>query len=354
MAAKVKIVLGIVSAIAALAALAGAALWAWMRQPLYTPGMVRAGQNLRAPLDPPAPGTATADMWNVEADIQLHHFSAGQGRRALVVHGGPGYPFSRPLAGLAPLTDRYEFVYYDQRGCGRSTRPFDRFTSPNTWENMRQLDRALGLGAQIADIERIRRLLGEEKLILVGHSFGGFLASLYAAEFPERVEALVLVSPAEVLVMPPPSGGLFAAVRQRLPADRQAEYDACIKRYLDFGGLFAKSEAELQALNAEFGRYYAQVIPASAVEQGEPGGWMVQAMYVSMGQQHDYRAALKAVAAPVLVLHGANDLQSEAASRAYAEAFPNAQFHVIAGAAHFAFEEQPDEFAKVVAGFLEK
>jgi proline iminopeptidase len=353
MSTKLNIILGVTAALVVLAALAGTALWAWMRQPLYTPGMVRAGQNLRAPLDPPAQSGAP-DAWNVEADIQLHHFSAGQGRKALVLHGGPGYPFTQPLAGLAPLTDRYEFVYYDQRGSGRSTRPLDRFASQNTWENMQQLDHTLGLGAQIADIERIRRLLGEEKLIVVGHSFGAFLASLYAAEFPERVEALVLVSPAEVLVMPPSSGGLFEAVRGRLPASQQAEYDAFLKRYLDFGSLFSKSEAELQALNAEFGKYYAQVMPVSAVEQGEPGGWMVQALYGSMGRQHDYRAALKAVSAPVLVIHGANDLQSEAASRMYAEAFPNAEFHVIADATHFAFEEQPAAFAALVAEFFEK
>lgn len=353
MSTQLKIIL-IGAAVVLVLALAGVGLLLYFfNQPLYQPGMVRAGQNLRAPLDPPAQSDAR-DFWNVESDIQLHHFSAGQGRKVLVIHGGPGYPFTQPLAGLAPLTDRYEFVYYDQRGCGASTRPFDRFTSQNTWENMQQLDRTLGLGAQIADIERIRRLLGEEKLIIAGHSFGAFLASLYAAEFPERVEALVLVSPAEVLVMPPPSGGLFGAVRQRLPADQQAGYDAFLKKYLDFGNLFSKSETELQALNAEFGTYYAQVMPVSVVEQGEPGGWMVQALYLSMGQQHDYRAALKAVNAPVLVLHGANDLQSEAASRMYAEAFPNAQFQVIPEATHFAFAEKPEAFAALVVQFLEK
>ena len=75
-------------------------------------------------------------------------------------------------------------------------------------------------------------------------------------------------------------------------------------------------------------------------------------MYVSMGQRHDYRSALQKVSAPVLVIHGADDLQSEAASRLYEEAFPNAEFAVIENAGHFSFEEQPDEFAKVVSQFL--
>ncbi len=56
---------------------------------------------------------------------------------------------------------------------------------------MQTLEQTLGISAQVADIERIRRILGEEKLIMVGHSFGGFLASLYAAEFPEHVARMV-------------------------------------------------------------------------------------------------------------------------------------------------------------------
>jgi pimeloyl-ACP methyl ester carboxylesterase len=75
---------------------------------------------------------------------------------------------------------------------------------------------------------------------------------------------------------------------------------------------------------------------------------------MSMGLRHDYRGALKAVNAPVLVLHGANDLQPEQATRMYANAFPNAQFRVIPNAGHFVISDQPDEFARVVREFLGK
>lgn len=88
-------------------------------------------------------------------------------------------------------------------------------------------------------------------------------------------------------------------------------------------------------------------------QQGKPGGWMVWAQYISMGQRHDYRSALQKVGAPVLVIHGANDLQSESASRLYEGAFPNAEFVIIENAGHFSFEEQPDQFASVVNAFLE-
>jgi proline iminopeptidase len=73
-----------------------------------------------------------------------------------------------------------------------------------------------------------------------------------------------------------------------------------------------------------------------------------------MGQRHDYRPALAQVEVPVLVIHGADDLQSEAASRMYAEAFPDSEFVVIQKASHFSFEEQPEQFAQIVADFLNR
>jgi proline iminopeptidase len=324
----------------------------WLTGPLYEPGQVRAEVNLRAPLDPPAQ-SGQPGVWQVEADIQLHYFTAGDGAPVLVVHGGPGYPYVKPWTGLEPLTDRYRFYYYDQRGCGESTRPFDRFSGGNTFENIQTLDKTLGLAAQIADIERIRRILGADKITLVGHSFGGFMAALYATEFPEHVQSLVLVSPAEMLVMPPENGGLFPLIRARLPASEQAGFDAFLKEYLDFNNIFSKSESDLAARNDRMGAYFLEAYPGAAqIPQGRSGGWMVWAIYLGLGQHHDYRNPMKSTAFPVLILHGADDLQPEKASRIYLGIYPGAKFEVIPQAGHFAFEEQPAAFAQAVGDFL--
>ncbi len=348
---KIFIIIGVV--VLALIVIAGG-FWYMSTQPLYKPGMVREmGTDLMPPDQP-----AESQKWLVESNIELNHFAVGEGQNVLIIHGGPGMPFLEPMSGFEPLTKEYRFHYYDQRGCGESTRPIDRFESTNMYQNMMELDRTLGLVAQIADIERIRQILGDDKLILVGHSWGGFLASLYAAEFPEHVEALILVSPANTLVMPQPDADsdLFASVRAKLPADQQPEFDAFMKEYMNFNTLFQKSEADLLVMNEEFGKYYVQVVDVESTpmpKQGKPGGWMTWGMYVSMGQRHDYRSALRDVTAPVLVIHGADDLQSESASRLYADTFPNAEFAVIENVGHFSFEEQPEQFAKIVSDFLE-
>jgi proline iminopeptidase len=155
--------------------------------------------------------------------------------------------------------------------------------------------------------------------------------------------------------MPQPESGsdLFASVRAGLPVEKQVEFDQFMAEYMNFNTLFKKSESDLVAMNEQFGKYYAQVVQTDLPQQGKPGGWMLWGMYISMGQRHDYRSALKNVSVPVLVIHGADDLQSEATSRAYAEAFPNAEFVVIENAGHFPFEEQPELFANIVGSFLE-
>lgn len=340
-------------------AVGGYLFWRAMTGPFYVPGMVRAGTSLRGPLDPPKQAGEDS-YWQVEEDIRLFHSTQGQGRPILVVHGGPGYPVHGPLVGLDALTRAHKLFYYDQRGCGKSTRPCDRFSS-NFYANMKDLERTLGIGAQVADIERIRRILGEDKLILMGHSFGAFLATMYAAEFPERVEALVLVSPADVVVLPAEGGGFFDEIRQRLPQDRRGEYDEFLKSYLDFGSVFSRSEVELAAMNRRVGEYFlaASGRSAAAWESEVPednGGWMVQALYFSMGKRHDYRPALRTVGARSLVIHGDGDVSPESVSRRYAEWLPSARLHVLKGGrtrgGHFPFSEQPEAFAAVVSEFL--
>ena len=329
-----------------------------MGQPLYKPGMVRAGNDLRAPLTPPQQADDT-DVWLVEEDIELYHFSRGTGAPVLFIHGGPGFCVTKVPRGLERLSDEYAVHCYDQRGSGRSTKPFDRFSSRNFYRNMMELNRTLGLAAQIADIERIRRILGRDKLILIGHSFGAFLAALYAAEFPERVEAIVLAAPADLVAFPAAKGGIFEVVRRRLPGDMKGEFGRFLAEYLDFSTVFTKSEQQLAALNREFSRFYMAASgedPKAAVAELEGvsnGGWMVTAIYFGLGKRHDYRDALRAIHAPVLIVHGDRDLQPLAVSQQYAELLPDATLRVLEGAGHFMLEDQPTEFAELVRAFLE-
>jgi len=324
----------------------------------YHPGRLNQGRGLRSPLTPPSQEGVEKDHWKVEKDITLYYFARGQGTPVLVIYGGPGIPPSGPWKGLEPLENAYQFYYYHQRGCGESAHPVDRFSSKNYYRNMVELNSILGMSAQLADIERIRRICGVDKLILVGHSFGGFMAALYAAEFPEHVEKMVLVSPAGVLTMPPLGGGMDR-VREYLPDEMKKGYDDFRRRYFSYGTIFSKSEAELSALNSEYNRYYIRAlesrgipVPAGLAELKGKGGWMVHAIYFSLGRSYDFRPALTRVTAPALVIHGEKDIFPEEVSREYAKILPRGKLVVIPGASHFAFAERPEEFAELVGNFF--
>ena len=109
--------------------------------------------------------------------LYVEECGTAKGIPALFLHGGPG-------AGCEPYhrrffdPTRYRVVLFDQRGAGRSV-PHADLTDNTTWH-------------LVADIERIRELLGIERWLVFGGSWGSTLALAYAQTHPERVSALVL------------------------------------------------------------------------------------------------------------------------------------------------------------------
>ena len=330
-----------------------------MGQPIYTFGSVSSGENLRSSLKPPE--QKDLNRWQVEPDISLHYDVYGKGRPVIIVHGGPGIPYAKPWKGFRSLEDSYKFYYYHQRGAGKSTRPIQRFESKNYPKNVTKLEQTLGIGAQIADIERIRRILNEEKILLVGHSFGGFIAALYAAEFPENVEKLILVAPAAMLSPPKDGDDFFANIRKELPEEDLTEYDVLVKEYFDFGSIFSKTDEDLVNLQKRIGKYLLKGMGYTDIEYDSypiPGGWSTFAVYFSTGRLPRFRSAVKQIIAPTLIIHGKDDLLSLKGSQEYANIIPNAQFvsircHNPSGiSGHFFFDDCPSEFSQEFLRFL--
>ena len=99
------------------------------------------------------------------------------GKPCLFVHGGPGGGAS-PAARQFFDPDKYRIVLFDQRGCGRS-KPHASIEANTTWH-------------LIDDIELIRETLGIDRWLVFGGSWGSTLSLAYAQSHPERVTELVL------------------------------------------------------------------------------------------------------------------------------------------------------------------
>jgi len=115
--------------------------------------------------------------------VRLYTRHVGNGPSVVVLHGGPGAHHDYLLPQYDRLAEGRTLLYYDQRGGGRSPVPRDV---------------AVGWREHVADLEALRDHWQLERLILLGYSWGGLLAVLYALEHPDRVARLALVSAAPV------------------------------------------------------------------------------------------------------------------------------------------------------------
>ncbi len=99
----------------------------------------------------------------------------------VLLHGGPGFDHSMYKPAFSALSDIAQIVYYDHRGCGRSENgPAERWTLDQWGDDVRTLCDTLGI----------------EKPIVLGTSFGGFVAQAYATRHPGHAAKLILVSTA--------------------------------------------------------------------------------------------------------------------------------------------------------------
>jgi len=275
------------------------ALFFFTNVSFYKPGNLKGTSQQQ--LNIPDQSNVQGNFWQVTDDVRLSYFIQGYGETpVLIVHGGPGVPIRKRWDALDEFGDQYKFYFYDQRGCGDSTRPVDRLESSNYFDNLKELNDKLGMEQQLLDIERIRQILGVERLTIVGHSYGGFLATLYAVEFPQHVEKMMLISPDPVFKMP-------------------NDYKLSVE--------VTQSSAEMT------------------------GDWLPYALYLSVGRRYDYRDDLAAIEAPVYVIYGEHDFNT-AGFEEYANLISTADLRVISDAGHFPFYENREGFAELVEDFL--
>jgi pimeloyl-ACP methyl ester carboxylesterase len=111
---------------------------------------------------------------------RVHFVIKGAGRPVVLIHGNPGscQDWTRLYS---PIASRYCAFAFDRPGHGHSERQNHRDITVDV--------QARVLHAALAE-------LGVERPIIVGHSWGGALALVYALEFPERLSGAVLLAPA--------------------------------------------------------------------------------------------------------------------------------------------------------------
>ncbi len=269
---------------------------------------------------------------------QLFYRTVGEGEPVIVVHGGPGMEHSYLLPELARALPGRRLVFYDQRGTGRSLGQVDSTTVT--------LDRFLD------DIDSVRAALGVERVDLLAHSFGGFLALRYADRNPDRIRRLILLSTVE-------PGFRYAAESQERRNARRQLVDQRMLDSLTTSDAFRARDRETVnrvyelAFKPSFGN--ADVAERLKIEftdrTARNSGRVAQFLVGPLGQYDDW-GLLPGIEVPTLIVHGDADLLPLEAAAEMAAQMPAAHLASIEGVGHFPWLEDAERTREVVEGFL--
>ena len=256
----------------------------------------------------------------------------------LVLHGGPGASHDYLLPQMLELARDRELIFYDQRGGGRSRQEAD---VPITWRT------------QVEDLGAVAREFSLEPLSIVGYSWGGLLAMLYAIE---AAAGRAPISPARmVLIDPAPAD---RGHRQEFEAEfnrrQQSETIRRMREELAASGLqqMDRDAYRQRAFELSVAGYFADPARAADLTPFRVIGKVQKSIWDSLGD-YDLSAGLATVSCPALVVHGSEDPIPVAASRKTAEAL-SARFVLLEGSGHVPYVEQPDQLFPAVAAFLDE
>lgn len=263
--------------------------------------------------------------------VTLFERRVGEGPPVIVLHGGPGADHGYLLPGFDTLALGRELVYYDQRGGGRS--PVAR-------------DVPVGWREHVADLEALRQLWALDRLIILGYSWGGLLAQLYATEHPDRLERLALVCPA-------PSWRAARDEFERRFAERSLAPELVAQRLaLRESGLRERDPRAYERRLFELAvvPYFYDPARASDLTPFRVVGRTQQEVWRSLND-YDLRPALRRLRLPALVLHGEDDPIPIEASRETA-ALLGAEFHALDRCGHCPHVERLEDFRRLLDAFL--
>jgi pimeloyl-ACP methyl ester carboxylesterase len=247
----------------------------------------------------------------------LAYRSCGRGPIVAILPGGPGLDASY-MADMAEAvaTNGRRAILLEPRGTGESRAAIGDGSR-------------LTVAGSVADVEALRRALGTDRMVVIGHSFGGAVAQAYAATHPEHVQGLILMDSVGPDMRPDqkPLDGW----RKRLEPQELTAYDAARARgdrlaamKLKFLGSFHRRDRGVAFLKALPDRtIHADIAPLSE----------------DYARHYDVSATARATF-PVIIMAGEEDW-----IRGYepglGRTYPTAMTILVPEAGHFPWADAP-------------
>jgi proline iminopeptidase len=258
--------------------------------------------------------------------------------KLVVLHGGPGADHCYLLPQMLHLGERYDLLFYDQRGGGRSK---SDARIPVTWQ------------AHVEDLAALIAEFSLEPLSIVGYSWGAMLALLYTIEHRRNPH---LVPPGRLaLINPAP---LTREYRKQFEAEfarrQQSPEIQRLRDELNQSGLRDKDPQAYRQRAFELGvaGYFSDPRNAHDLTPFRVVGRVQQSVWESLGD-FDLISALQGVRIPSVVIHGRDDpiplASSVEASRAL-----ETDLLVLDDCGHVPYVEQPEKLFAALDTFLDE
>ena len=264
---------------------------------------------------------------------------SGESVPLLTLHGGPGggHDYLEPLNALA---SERPVVFFDQLGCGKSDTPDD----VSLWRIDRFVD----------EVTAVREALGLDRIHLLGHSWGGWLAIEYMLGAPSGVVSLTLASTSASIPQ-------FVYEAGKLISELPREMAETMRR-LEAEGDFENPEFEagmMEFYKRHLCRLDPWPDPIMRSLENLDGNIVYETMngpteFTVIGNMKDWNRIekLSEIVAPTLITCGRYDELTPACSRTLHQGIMNSRMHVFERSAHMAHLEEAESYLQILSEFL--
>ena len=279
-------------------------------------------------------------------DAELYVEEEGKGMPLILINGGPGgtHHYFHPWFSQAKKYAR--IIYYDQRGCGLS-----EFKPGKEGYSVHQA---------VEDLEAIRKALKIDKWVLLGYSYGGFLAQFYTVNHPENVAGLILLGASTGMHVDTGS----SRQRQFMSEEERARLKEIRKELMQLS-----KEKELPRekfiqlllynnfLNGDWKRQHFYKPSPERLSLFALYEWVHDLNFNGIMNRSkgriDLTGAFEGNPIPTLILEGKWDLTwGEKKPEILKSNHPNAQMVVFENAGHGIYDEEPERFFAVLKDFI--
>ncbi len=269
----------------------------------------------------------------------LNGVVVGEGEPLLFLNGGPGFPRIGYMDTVNQLAKNRKVIIFDQRGTGKSI--LDSLTVET-----------VNLHEMIKDIERCRTYLGIDRWDVLGNSFGGAYALLYAMEYPEMVNKLILSATFDISRYNTKDDFLHfpdVEIQDRLPEEKKILE---VMNHVKDRNHYYRLRHAVNARHYVFNEDNIKTAMYWFLNKSDGNSDVSKLVTKSMRKIESVKKRIKEYQGSVLLIRGKYDFIKEHSMLSLHRKLDNSQYLILEKSGHMIWLEQNERVLKEVDNFL--